>query len=191
MWNDDAGDWQGLERLSEQPRYKAIAELVNHFSPDRSLLDVGCGQSVLARYLPEMRYCGIEPSAKACGHAICATAESFATSGRFGCIVFNEVLYYLSDPVAVLTRYADFLVPGGIVVISIYQKPESLRTRLAHLFRHSLSNRACSRKVEKFLRGWEVLADRQVALWRMWVARPHQCALPLLPPEAKVPVSLP
>jgi SAM-dependent methyltransferase len=182
-WNDDFGDWQGLACPEQVARYQHIASLVTKFCRGH-LLDVGCGEAVLRRFLPpSLSYFGIEPSAKA-GNGrtdiACASAESFAAgSNRWDCIVFNEVLYYSRDPLYLLRKYAQFLIPNGKIIISIYQKPEalSLKTRLLHYLypRRPVSNLHCTQMVSDFIsrQRWAIETDDLVAgRWRIWTTRP-------------------
>ena len=50
----------------------------------------------------------------------CAEAQSFATSETFGAIVFNEMLYYLHEPLAVVRRFEHALSPGGWFIVSMF-----------------------------------------------------------------------
>lgn len=182
-WNDEFGDWQGLASAEQAPRYQHIARLVTTFSR-RHVLDVGCGEAVLRNYLPpSLPYLGIEPSAKALNgrnDIANATAEDFVAGGnRWDCIVFNEVLYYSRDPLYLLRKYAQFLLPDGKIIISIYQKPEalSLKTRLLrYLHPHRpVSNLHCTQMVSDFIsrQRWVIETDDLVAgRWRIWTTRP-------------------
>jgi 2-polyprenyl-3-methyl-5-hydroxy-6-metoxy-1,4-benzoquinol methylase len=183
QWNDDSFDWQGLTSVTQQPRYQEIARVVGEFCPSGSVLDVGCGEAVLADYLPEsVTYTGIEPSAKAsavasakipCHHI---TAEDFISGEeRWDCIVFNEMLYYSQAPQAILLKFSRLLRPNGIIIISIYQKRDSWRARL----RFSMTNARCTRKVTAFLASeyWTVEQDSKIDQpdrqpWWLLVARP-------------------
>ena len=182
-WNNDFGDWQGLACAEQAPRYEHIARLVTKFS-QRQVLDVGCGEAVLRNFLPpNLLYLGIEPSEKALNgrnDIANATAEDFAAAGnRWDCIVFNEVLYYSRDPLYLLRKYAQFLFPGGKIIISIYQKPEvlSLKARLLRGLRprRPISNLHCTRMVSEFIsrQRWAIETDDLVAgRWRIWTTRP-------------------
>jgi 2-polyprenyl-3-methyl-5-hydroxy-6-metoxy-1,4-benzoquinol methylase len=182
-WNDDYGDWQGLASDTQQPRYQEIARVIGKFCPSGSVLDVGCGEAVLADYLPgSVTYTGIEPSAQAsavsrakvpCRHA---TAEDFISGEeRWDCIVFNEMLYYSQAPQALLLKFSRLLRPNGIIIISIYQKRDSLRARLGC----SMTNARCTEIVKAFIASeqWTVDEDQKIGQpdrepWWLLVVRP-------------------
>jgi SAM-dependent methyltransferase len=198
-WNDDAGEWRGLDSSEQAPRYAAIAEILHTVNCDRKVLDVGCGEGVLRAWLPEYTdYTGIERSSLAVRIAvernrlariIHTSAERFEDHGeRFGSIVFNEMLYYTADPVGLLRKYASLLWQGGVILCSIYQKPRagketSLRRKLWHFLdrRCPISNDHCARMVLTFLarEAWPILEDRTVptpassSAWHIWLAVPH------------------
>jgi SAM-dependent methyltransferase len=210
-WNDDAGDWRGLDSLGQAPRYAAIAEILHRFNSDRKVLDVGCGEGVLRGWLPEyVDYTGIEPSSlaariaverKSLARIIHTSAERFDARGeRFGGIVFNEMLYYTADPVGLVRKYAALLWQGGVILCSIYQKPgpsngTSLRRKLWHFFdrRYPLSNLHCAGMVRAFMarEAWPILEDRTVPIpggasaWHIWLAIPHDNHAP--EPEVQGP----
>lgn len=190
---DTAGDWQNLDTPAQNVRYTALADLIRAHGP-ASVLDVGCGEGLLMDYLPGALYSGVESSALASANARSlhprasiahSSAEAFESMGnRWDCIVFNECLYYMADPIAVLRRYAAFLNPGGIIVISIYQnmKRPTWKAQLRHLFsrRTPASNIQCSQMVDGFIaeEGWRALVTKEVSVpgrdtfWKMTVASP-------------------
>jgi len=191
-WDDDAGDWQGLASATQNPRYRTVAGVIGRFCGSGSILDVGCGEAVLWDYLPRgVNYLGIEPSAKAaqsaqakCGPAriVHCTAEDFDSGERlWDCIVFNEVLYYTSNPLALLDKYSKLVRPGGIIIVSIYQKQRNgISARLSWaLGREGSPNVECTRKVHGFMtrHGWLIDEDTLVPRpagghWRIWRVQP-------------------
>lgn len=195
-WNDQSGDWQGLATATQAPRYRAIARMIDRFCPTGSVLDVGCGEAVLCDYLPKaVKYLGIEPSAKAaesarakyvCDYILHTTGEDFdAGESRWDCIVFNEVLYYCLNPRALVEKYAKLVRSGGIIIVSIYQKPgASIKRRLLHWLdrRRPISNVHCTSMVhESMVRdGWLIELDESIAVpgttehWRIWAAKPRR-----------------
>ncbi|MDP2913125.1 MAG: class I SAM-dependent methyltransferase [Candidatus Omnitrophota bacterium] len=194
-YNDEAGDWRGLDSESEAPRYAAIAQALRDFRVDRNVLDVGCGMAVLRSYLPgDANYTGIEPSTTAVRMAvernasvriIHSRAERFdAPGGFFDSVVFNEMLYYTLDPVGLLRKYASLLRRDGVILCSIYQNPSSLflRRRLWHWLdrRRPISCIHCEKMVRAFMtrENWSILDDRSVgpaggsSKWHIWLAAP-------------------
>lgn len=134
-WADPA--FYGAYRLDELAHYSVIAGYIKELRPGGAILDVGCGDGILRTHLHAdafSRYVGIDfPEAvgRAAARADARTAfaasdmREFVAADRFDAIVFNESLYYVDGPVAELTRYAGFLAPGGIFVVSMHRKPKS------------------------------------------------------------------
>lgn len=135
-WNAEyrAGRWAFLSGVEEVARTGIIAAWLRTTDCDGRILDVGCGEAALFRHLDRSRlqaYVGIDLSAVALARAkvaapparlveadLCRFAP--APSERFSAIVFNEVLYLAEDPARELRRYAEFLIPGGVIALSIY-----------------------------------------------------------------------
>ncbi len=195
-YNDEAGDWRGLDSPTDALRYAAIAEILDSFRGDGSVLDVGCGEALLRAYLPvDSKYTGIEASATAVRMAlernpatkiIHARAESFDARGDcFDSIVFNEMLYYVTDPVGLLRKYIALLRSPGMILCSIYQKPGAvpMRRKLRHWLdrRRPISNIHCEQMARDFMarEGWPILEDRIVmspggtTRWHIWLATPY------------------
>lgn len=132
-WDEEysTGKW---ERLTNDPielaRTEQVGTFCQKFAPNGSILDMGCGEGALTRYLsPEQRrlYTGADISSVAIEHAsrlgigsfVCAEAEAYTPDRGFGAIVWNEVLYYLPYQ-DVLKRYEDYLAEGGVYVVSLF-----------------------------------------------------------------------
>jgi 2-polyprenyl-3-methyl-5-hydroxy-6-metoxy-1,4-benzoquinol methylase len=139
-WEQDyaEGRWQYLENVRQLAHYSLIMGYYTYYRPYSSVLDVGCGHGVLQRRLRTLgytRYVGVDTSENAIREAnrerdgqtefCCADAESYIPRETFDVIIFNEVLYYFSAPIDAVARFAQCLNPGGIVIISMFQKEGS------------------------------------------------------------------
>lgn len=147
-----AGVWGCLEEAGELARYGAVAAAVRRTGG--SVLDVGCGDWLLARHLGAdgyRSYLGIDLSVAAVaagrrrpgGDAprpgtrfAVADADDWPLRGTFDAVVLNECLYYLRDPLASARRALGSLRPGGVLVVSMFR---TARTRgLARLLAREL-----------------------------------------------------
>ena len=105
-----------------------------------SILDAGCGEGLLAeklKILPYKSYLGMDVSREAIAIATrrlgddrsrftVADAWAFETDEHFDVIVFNQSLYYLTDPAGILKKYRAMLNPGGRIIVSMV---DNARTR--------------------------------------------------------------
>ena len=134
------GQWAYLSDLAEMPRYALIAGFAKVLQPE-SMLDVGCGAGVLVDWVRRdsvQQYVGIDVSKVAVEQARLAMAPqarfevadgtTFVPDQKFDVIVFNEVLYYASDPVSVFNHYKPFLNSNGAFIVSMFRSPISLQT---------------------------------------------------------------
>jgi trans-aconitate methyltransferase len=125
--------YRRLRRTDQLARYSSIVDHCDHFKRGGAILDIGCGEGLLARRLGRerySRYLGIDSSSQAIDRArrdgddrtrfVCADAAVYSPDDRFDVIVFNESLYCFVDPAGCLRRYASFLAAGGVFVISMY-----------------------------------------------------------------------
>ncbi len=133
-----AGRWDYLAEMTEAPRHGVITAYYSSLTGCRSALDVGCGAGVLQSWLRRIgcdRYVGIDLSKVAIELArqqadgttdfAVADAGSFVPPQDFDAIIFNEMLYYLPDPVAVVQRFARYLTANGAFIVSLWECRES------------------------------------------------------------------
>lgn len=157
-WADPA--FYSTFQLDELAHYSVLAGYVRELKPGGALLDVGCGDGVFRRHLhPDAfsSYVGIDfPEAIVRSRKYVDARTSFAAAdmrtyqpgSQFDAIVFNESLYYVDDPIAELDRYATFLKPDGVFLVSMHRKPKSekvwvdIARQFAMIDRVTLGNRS-------------------------------------------------
>jgi SAM-dependent methyltransferase len=134
-----SGSWGRLYDLSEQAHNAIVLSYVASLGTESSVLEIGCGEGILLRRLRQIgyrSYTGLDLSDVAIGRClhfrdsktslIAGDAERYVPDGQFDAIVLNECIYYFAEPVATVQRYVEYLTPGGVFVISIF---DSVRTR--------------------------------------------------------------
>ena len=134
VWDQQYGDgrWDYLANPGERARFAVIVGLLT-VTPDPAVLDVGCGDGVLYRRMRPYgcaRFVGVDMSRVAVEKAaatagpeaqfVAADASAYRPEGLFDAIVFNEMLYYLHEPIAEVRRYAGALAPGGRLIVSTW-----------------------------------------------------------------------
>ena len=181
------GDWAHLDEAVQEPRYKAIADLINRYSRGLYVLDVGCGMGTLAGHLPKrFSYFGVDPSSEAVniaqGRGIAADVyhpDDWTTVNQWDCTVMSETLYYSRDPIGLLERFTRQLTADGILIVTIWQqaKTPTWRRRLAHMLdrRRPTGNMHCSEMVVQWLSSHGHILQSYLlprpnggAPWRVW-----------------------
>lgn len=151
QWASERFAWLG--RLDELAHYSVLAGYALHLKPAGALLDVGSGDGVLRDRLHPAafsRYVGID-FAEAIARAqsrvdertsfVAADMCTFTPDEKFDTIVFNESLYYATDPVAELGRYRSFLVADGVFLVSTHLKPKTEELWASMAARYALIDR--------------------------------------------------
>jgi len=128
-----AGKWAGLANEDELAQPSVHARYLQELKPNAAILDVGCGEGLLFEHFRAngySRYLGLDLSSIAADKLagvhdertsfICADAAAYEPTERFDAIVFNEILYYLHEPLDVFARYANALNERGILIVSTY-----------------------------------------------------------------------
>lgn len=102
--------WEARDLAGVQPRYPIVAD---HIEPGTSVLDVGCGDGGMLRYLkdrkPGLRELGIDVSTVAVQRArdrgvnartttLESVAERHPDGGSYDYVIMSEVLEHLSEP---------------------------------------------------------------------------------------------
>jgi len=133
-----SGRWSYLHQLQELGHYSVIAGYIKYLKHGASVLDLGCGDGILAERLDTnsySEYVGVDLSEVAISHAQARAyarasfesddIERYVPRRSFDVIVFNESLYYLGDPLGALARYRQYLKPRGMFIVSMYLPPRA------------------------------------------------------------------
>jgi SAM-dependent methyltransferase len=115
-------------------RVKRILEFVRQHAgsaENRRLLDIGAGIGVFPAAMVEAGWhvTALEPDVRTVAHlqqiaGVTATAANLfdleaATFGSFEVVTLNKVLEHVEDPVALLGKAVEFLVPAGFVYLEL------------------------------------------------------------------------
>jgi 2-polyprenyl-3-methyl-5-hydroxy-6-metoxy-1,4-benzoquinol methylase len=132
--------WQRLRGRSEAARYGAVRSVTERYARDGFVLDIGCSQGILQEGLRYRRYLGVDnceqaillarPKRDPWTQFVCAEGSDFVADEPPNAVVMNEVIYYLPDPIAAVEHHARRLGPGGVVIVSIYDRTWSSRRLL-------------------------------------------------------------
>ncbi len=171
-----AAEWDYLRSIGETPRFGVVSAYCRLLGSNGSLLEIGCGEGLLLEQLDRSRFrhfTGIDISSVAIDRArklederttfARADAQTYVPDRIFDVIVFNEVLEYFDDPLALVQRYEPFLAKDGHLVVSMFAGIDTARTR----------------RIWKRLAGvYDVVAHTRVAtqrnyLWNIKVLRPR------------------
>lgn len=133
-----SGRWEKLKAPAERVRFAACADLLRRHARGGDVLEIGSGEALLQQHLQPEEYAswlGVDLSEVAIARAqtfaservryVAADMTTFVPPGIFHAIVFPESIYYVPDRVGLLRRYAQYLQPGGVFVISICQTKRS------------------------------------------------------------------
>lgn len=137
------GVWDGLKDIAELSRYSIIVGYTQFHCKQPHILDLGCGEGILQerlKYIGYSSYLGIDFSDVAVAN--CKHLENHNTrfevgdlnklnvAGTYDVIIYNESIYYLSNPEAAIRALFAQLNDGGIFIFSIVDKHGSVQIRL-------------------------------------------------------------
>jgi 2-polyprenyl-3-methyl-5-hydroxy-6-metoxy-1,4-benzoquinol methylase len=185
-WDEEyeAGRWAFLRSLPESGRYGIIGMWLSLTDTIDEVLDIGGGEGLLYERLAPMglkRYVGMDISPSSLEIADVDPSVAALRAGdmhtfepkpgeTFSAIVFNEVLHFADDPVAVVSRYLPYLKKDGVIALSMYapKKPESGAHKLIERLWAATDDTS----------SWEVLddyrlqSDKKGVTWRMRLVKP-------------------
>lgn len=139
-WNRQykVGKWDYLFGDNEAPRYLKIIRLMEKYSQNPSVLDLGTGEGVLCEKMTNLKspytyFCGIDFSDVSIRKAKkfdfinsefkVADIHYFIPEKKYDVIIFNEVFYYINNKLKqeVLEKVLSSLNKDGILIVSIFK----------------------------------------------------------------------
>ncbi|HEY2117614.1 MAG TPA: class I SAM-dependent methyltransferase [Candidatus Acidoferrum sp.] len=142
MWDREYATGFGSQlKLSDARAHnEMLVEFMTNVDKNKAILDVGCGEGLLVDFLHECGYehylgfdfsdVALQNAAKRADAKTVFTKgfiKSFVPDGHFDAIVFNECLYWFSEPLKMLRRYERFLADGGAILVSLFTMNEKSR----------------------------------------------------------------
>lgn len=137
-----AHKWDGLRTAAEEGRYKILAGYIQKYTPGGRILDLGCGEGILLEKLSTdhfSQYTGVDFSKVAIDNAnkenhpkatfIVGDLNNLDITGVYDVIIYNESLYYLSDPLGAVQKLFPHLSATGIFLFSIVDKHGKVQTK--------------------------------------------------------------
>ena len=139
IWDEEysKGKWDYLNNKKDSMRYGIIANYIqDNFNDSISILDLGCGIGILQKKLSGMysHYTGIDLSDEAIKIAKEREDENtifyshditnYTPEEKYDCIIFNESIYYLNEPLETLKKHKSFLKKNGVIIISMWDYKE-------------------------------------------------------------------
>jgi len=185
VWTDDR--WQESYRsgslayfgdVTELARYSLLAGYLRSFAAAPSVLDIGCGNGLFRRALPSdafSTYLGIDPTPSAIAGADPLTDDRTAfvagdpltfELAPADVVVCNEVISVVPDPQALVARVHELVVPGGLLLTSIWRHPGDRQLWRMVDERFEQLDAVTARNVANPLnrRGWRVACHRRAPL---------------------------
>jgi len=182
-WERDykSGVWDRLTDNKDSIHCKIVASYVQKKGTKQSVLDAGCGAGGILKHLDLNlidKYTGVDIAQTALDKIapkrsqdeyICSSLEDYIPNGQWDVILFNEVLYYMSDPVAQIRRFENSLKPEGFFVIAMYKKK-----------RYFSWNDRCVRRLRRYMQQASYAFDDAIELsnidgsaaWEIFRVRP-------------------
>ena len=141
------GKWDYMGKESE--RYLTIANFIKDTNlKNIKILDLGCGYGTLYEFLDEddiLEYIGVDLSDTAIIIAkkkkykkakfIVADIQNIEIEKKFDIIIFNEVLYYLDNPLLNVIKFQKNFITKGNYIFSFYGERDDLKIELEKYYK--------------------------------------------------------
>ncbi len=140
QWNQEYsnGKWDCLKKYWECQRYSIVSQMIYDLENVQSVLDLGCGEGILAQFLKEnLIYRGFDISEKAVSKSLSGKNHKITLGNiddisyiieillaentpSFDVIILNEVFYHIENRAALLNAIKNLLSPNGRIIVSMH-----------------------------------------------------------------------
>ena len=135
-WNEQYQnqEWDYLNGIKEFAHYAVVAGYATFLKGSGQVLDLGCGEGLLAGYFQLDKwtgYVGVDVADVAVEKArqknlkntsfTAANITEYTPDRTLDVIIICEALQYIFKPSDLMKRYSRHMAPGGIFIISMYE----------------------------------------------------------------------
>jgi SAM-dependent methyltransferase len=121
--------WYDVLWQRKKPFYFSRLQRIGNFQTPRKMLDIGCAAGYMLDAARKLGWEieGVEPSPamrqRTRNDLQCTVYESLdealaAGGPRFDCVMMFEVIEHLEDPIEVMRKVRELIVPGGLIALS-------------------------------------------------------------------------
>ena len=134
------GDWSSMRSFADAGRYGVLAEWIRRLAPRGPILDIGAGDGLLIEALGglDVEYLGVDFAQQTVDamqqrfggvkrRFELGEASAYVPSRRYPIILFNDMLYYMEEPVRHVKRLAAFLEPDGTIIVASHLADAKIR----------------------------------------------------------------
>lgn len=106
--------------LARKPVERAVQDFAQQFTPDMTVVDIGCGDKPYAHYF-SATYIGVDPFPGTKADIIRDAWDTGLSSSSVDGVVLNQSLEHISDTQSTIREIERILKPGGLVLVTVPQ----------------------------------------------------------------------
>lgn len=106
--------------LTRKPIEKSMQKFAQNFSPERKVLDIGCGDKPYKNFF-NCHYVGLDSCPETKAEIIADSRKIPCRDNEFDGIILNQVLEHIAETKDTITEIKRILKPGGLCIITAPQ----------------------------------------------------------------------